>query len=107
MYRVDIVSVIKQAPDSFGICFHDNDSEGRTTAISIKALVEDWYSYKEYCPDDDVWVYGVSFFNDATGQVYIMDSREDKQTFEELMKFLMSATGYAQRTARKTASFGK
>ncbi|MEG0898391.1 MAG: hypothetical protein RSF40_01595 [Oscillospiraceae bacterium] len=96
MKIIDCLYKVSESPDDYGVRFWDNHGcEGLfPTTIGLKALYQDWWKDCDYCPENDAFIYGIEFFNNATGRVFC--AQVDKPfefTFEDLMHITEDVLG--------------
>ena len=96
MKIINCLHKVAESPDDFSVRFWDDQrNEGLCpTTISLKTLYQDWWKECKHCPENGAFIYGIEFFNNATGQVYCAEVNKPFEfTFEDLMRITEDVLG--------------
>lgn len=82
-------NIVSAHPGNFTVRFWRtlNDGRVRETTINVIKLYKDWNGECEHCPSNDQHVFGISFTDESTGQVYMIEIDDpDDFVFEKLIE---------------------
>lgn len=101
----DILLRTAEAPDKYTVRFWDrkagHDDILYPTTINVVRLYDDWYEDCDHCPENGEFVFGVTFVNDSTGQVFMPEIEKPFEfTFEDLMNAIEDNCGLLRPDVR-------